>query len=425
MVDRRRRSLRAAALVGACAVVAGGTLVAPAGAQAAVDGDLTINPASGSTTAESLGEYTSANPCPSTHRFAANVQIVQDGTPLTLLVRLSANIFGLSDAAPPPGQLDAVGVGGLAQVFADNGLPSGDYQVALICYNTGATSWTAAASTSIRVDLGGGTWNVIDGGGEEPEPVTTTTSLAAQPTTARAGQPVTLTATVTGSGAAGSVEFLDGTASLGTDDVSGGRATLTVTSLSEGEHSLTAKFVPTDPDDFTPSTSGAIDVTITASNGGGSGGQELNVTVPEDGGTGELTLAVDGEPVTLEQVTSGELVFQGDLGAITVTDGRSPLAGWNVTGFTTDFTGDAGSFGGENLGWAPAVVTPNPADDVVEGLVVAPGGPGLAQPATLASAGAGMGGGATVLGGTLSLEVPAQTQPGDYAATLTITLMGE
>ncbi|BCB79533.1 hypothetical protein GCM10022251_42200 [Phytohabitans flavus] len=408
--------------------MAGAVLLGPTGAQADVGdgpGGLIINPTSGSTTAPSMGGYTIEHPCPADFRLAANIQVaLEEEPPVPTGAQLSANLFGLTDDPPPPGQLDAFGIGGLAQLFRDTGLTSGDHMVALLCYNDEFVPF-AAATTWIHVDLQGGTWNVIEGGGEDPEPVTTTTSLEAQPSTAQAGQPVTLTATVTGTGAAGSVEFLNGTASLGTDDVASGKATLTVASLPVGAHSLTAKFTPADPEDFTPSTSSEVTVTITESNGGGSGNQQLNVTVPPSEGDGELTLEVGGAPVDLEPVSGQELAFEGQLSEITVNDDRDQLAGWDLTGFTTDFSGDDGSFGGENLGWEPAVIEPNAANDVELGDPVAAGNPGIKETATLATADAGKGAGSCTLGGTLNLQVPAETPAGDYSATLTVTLLSK
>ena len=54
---------------------------------------------------------------------------------------------------------------------------------------------------------------------------------------------VTLTATVTPSGATGSVQFFDGATSLGTSPVSGGTAALGTSSLAVGVHSLTAQYL--------------------------------------------------------------------------------------------------------------------------------------------------------------------------------------
>jgi YVTN family beta-propeller protein len=73
---------------------------------------------------------------------------------------------------------------------------------------------------------------------------TSTTTVAAAPNPAKAGQSVTLTAhvTCTMGTPTGTVEFFDGTISLGTATLSGGNATLTVRNLAPGDHQITATY---------------------------------------------------------------------------------------------------------------------------------------------------------------------------------------
>ncbi len=67
-------------------------------------------------------------------------------------------------------------------------------------------------------------------------------ALAANPSPANTGQPVTLTATVTPSSATGSVNFFNGTMSLGMANISNGTATLTGVVLMDGSYSLSAQY---------------------------------------------------------------------------------------------------------------------------------------------------------------------------------------
>jgi hypothetical protein len=87
----------------------------------------------------------------------------------------------------------------------------------------------------------------------------TTTALAATPTSAQEpGVAVGLTATVSPSSAAGTVQFKDGATDLGSPvTVAAGAASATTTALSVGSHSVTGVFTPTDPAAFAPSTSAA------------------------------------------------------------------------------------------------------------------------------------------------------------------------
>jgi endo-1,3(4)-beta-glucanase len=126
--------------------------------------------------------------------------------------------------------------------------------------------------------------------------VTTTTSLAASPVgSAATGANVTLTATVSPSGAAGTVTFKDGAATIGTDPVSSGIASIDTTSLSLGGHTLTAEFASSNTGAYTNSTSSGLSYTITS--GGGGGGSSTNASaVPY------LALA-SGQPNTAVRTT--------------------------------------------------------------------------------------------------------------------------
>jgi len=86
----------------------------------------------------------------------------------------------------------------------------------------------------------------------------TTTSLVVSPVSPQmSGTAVTLSASVSAT-AAGNFEFFDGATSLGA-----GAATKTVTPT-VGSHSFTARFIPTNPAAFNPSTSVAHSFTVTA-----------------------------------------------------------------------------------------------------------------------------------------------------------------
>ncbi|MDQ2839435.1 MAG: Ig-like domain-containing protein, partial [Actinomycetota bacterium] len=88
--------------------------------------------------------------------------------------------------------------------------------------------------------------------------VTTTTVLTASPASpVVTPTPTTLSAAITPAGAAGTVQFLDGTSNLGAAVAVSGGAAQTTTTLAVGTHSLTAKFIPTDATAFTGSVSAA------------------------------------------------------------------------------------------------------------------------------------------------------------------------
>ncbi|WP_025156289.1 HtaA domain-containing protein [Leifsonia aquatica] len=95
-------------------------------------------------------------------------------------------------------------------------------------------------------------------------PKSTTLTVSSSASSVVTGTSVTLTATVDPA-AVGSVEFFDGSTSLGTSAIATGTtATLDTSALAVGSHQLSAVFTPTDPTVATASTASAITVTVTA-----------------------------------------------------------------------------------------------------------------------------------------------------------------
>jgi hypothetical protein len=113
----------------------------------------------------------------------------------------------------------------------------------------------------------------------------------------------------------------------------------------------------------------------------------------------------------------------GALSQITVTDTRNTFPGWAVTGQAADFAGSAAAAGATipagQLGWVPTDTSL--ATGAVLGPTVAPGSPGLATAALLASAVSGRGTGTTLLGADLTLDIPLAAIAGPYTSTLTVT----
>ena len=89
---------------------------------------------------------------------------------------------------------------------------------------------------------------------------TTTTALTASPNPSVFGQSVTFTATVTGSGATGTVTFMEGAATLGTGPLSSGTAVFSTSALAVGVHTITAVYAG--DASFSGSTSPALTQTV-------------------------------------------------------------------------------------------------------------------------------------------------------------------
>jgi hypothetical protein len=83
------------------------------------------------------------------------------------------------------------------------------------------------------------------------------------PSPAFQGFPAIILARVEPSGAAGTVQFMDGTTALGAPQpVFGGYAFLFTLRLAKGTHGLTAVFAPADPAAFGPSTSDNVPLEV-------------------------------------------------------------------------------------------------------------------------------------------------------------------
>ena len=131
-------------------------------------------------------------------------------------------------------------------VFSNNGvavatanLVSGQAQVLIATLPVGSNSLTAAYA--------GDTTHGASTSAALPQivtPATTPTSvtLTSSANPSIAGRPLWLTATVSPAAATGTVQFLDGAAPLGTATIAGGWATLSLTTLTLGTHSVTALY---------------------------------------------------------------------------------------------------------------------------------------------------------------------------------------
>ena len=90
----------------------------------------------------------------------------------------------------------------------------------------------------------------------------TSTMLAASTSAIEVGSPVTFTATVAPSAASGSVEFFDGTTSIGTGTLAAGVASLTTSALPVGTASVTAVYAG--GSGYATSTSAPVSVVVSA-----------------------------------------------------------------------------------------------------------------------------------------------------------------
>ncbi|SDJ46986.1 Ig-like domain (group 3) [Frankineae bacterium MT45] len=297
--------------------------------------------------------------------------------------------------------------------------------------------FTPAANAAVGASTGTLSFNIAHSAA-----VATTTGLAISgPTAAYSAD--TLSATVTPSSAAGSVQFLDGSSVLGSAVVSAGSATLAYNLFGQGSHSLTAVFTPADAASFTGSTSPAVPYTADAPAGAAPALSDVKAEVA----AGSLSISSPytvTNPIDLGQLAldstdtylEASKPFGTSTDPIQVTDTRAGNLPWTATVQSTDFSSSTGSINGENLGLTALTpvatagnALPGAAGNVktfdnAAALGVSTtdtGSLGLkGSPHTFATATNGTG----TIGftGTLSLVAPSNTAAGNYIAHLTFTV---
>ena len=167
----------------------------------------------------------------------------------------------------------------------------------------------------------------------------------------------------------------------------------------------------------------SADFPLGAVGGEDTDGQTVAVTVPPVVGEFAWSIAGGDHSVRLSDAenTGAYLRSTGAIVPILVTDTRPGGPAWSISGQVSDFSG---GLPGSYLGWTPVVTTAGAG--AVAGAPVASGYPtgnGLADPSVLAAAPAAHAPGTATIGADLDLRLPADTTPGSYTATLTITAL--
>jgi hypothetical protein len=150
---------------------------------------------------------------------------------------------------------------------------------------------------------------------------TTSTTLTSDHNPSIVGQTVTLSATVAGFNAAGTVTFKDGATVLGTAALAGGTATLGVSSLTQGTHSITASYSG-DANNLTsgstlsqvvnpPPAKVATTTTLTSSGSQSSVGQVVTFTATVAGSspTGTVTFSDANKTLGTATLVNGVATF--------------------------------------------------------------------------------------------------------------------
>ena len=193
----------------------------------------------------------------------------------------------------------------------------------------------------------------------------TTTSLSASANPITAGQSTTLTATVTGTYATGTVTFKDGTVTLGTTPLSASVATLTPTFSSAGSHALTAVY--NGDSAYATSTSSALSLTVNSF-------------------ADTVTLAIGANPAYQYQnvpMTASVAGFDPS-GTVTFLEGSTTLGSAPVSAGKATFTAQFSTAGTRTLTASySGDGNDTPATSLGVSLQILPGGPIPVSPAPI------------------------------------------
>lgn len=441
-------SKKLVAIAVAGAVVFGG-LTATQAASAdlltgAQTGTVTINPTSGSVSTPAanafgtmLSETHVTNGCPVGFQQASQTVMVQDqaGVPvysnLSLVRNPSTALVGGAQG------LDATPIHLTQATTAPNNNPyvsnypftrvgttfnDGAFEIRVYCRASATSSNNVTDKYfSIAMKLAGDTWSV-----DTPK---TPTELGLTGAT-NGDNSVALTATVKDAGTkatlntAGNVTFnqvMPSAVIVATVPAAAGIAATNTAVLIPGTYQFTATY--NGDTAYAGSTVvGSFTVIIAGSNQVIS---NLTVTIPT---TGTLGLTGQANPSVAfgKAVQNGGLLqASGVLPSLQVNDTRNLGAlPWSLTGKVGDFTAAGGKIiDGKALGWTPALVGTLNAGTVGASVLANTTGALKAPGSALAIGSVVNGTPLTSVGATLQFEVPANTATGDYAATLTLTLI--
>jgi streptogramin lyase len=389
-----------AAATGVSCAATSCTAVVPAGSLGTVHVRATT--AAGTSTTSSADEYTYLAPAPP-----------------------APSVTGISPATGPTDGGTVVTVTGTN--LADGSVWFGTAAASGTCSATSCTVTSPQSGSGVvhvRVSTAGGTSPKVAadkftyvGSGS----TASTTTVAASPTTAVVGDPVTFTAHVTPAAATGQVVFREGATALGTVDLAGGTAQLTTSSLPIGSHQVAAEYLGDDT--YAGSTATPVTVTITDEPvlQPTTTTIEADPTTVHEGETVTLTAAVDPEAAT------GTVTFADDDGVldeIEVVDGVAETEVFLEAGshdIVASYSGDDGYEPSES---DPVTVTVQQAQQTTTTLTAAPATAQLQSPVTFTAtvAPAAATGTVTFVDDTTQVVLGHKTVSGGLASLTTTTL---
>jgi Big-like domain-containing protein len=289
---------------------------------------------SGSTWTQEDGTFTpptsGSGPTATTTAVTANPDSpITAGTSVTFTATVTPTAAGavqFMDGAATLGSPVTVTTG--TATYTTTSLSAATHSITAVFTPTESTAFSPSTSTALSY--------VVNASGA----TATSTAIAANPGgPVTSGTSVMFTATVTPSTAPGSVQFMDGTSTLGSPvTVADGLATFTTSNLSVDTHSITAVFTSSTPSAFASSTSLPLSIEVDASTGSGPATTTTqltaNPTSPTTAGT-SVTFTATVSPSS----AAGSMQFMDGTNAlgspVTVSSGSATSAAITTLSTTT------------------------------------------------------------------------------------------
>ena len=269
--------------------------------------------------------------------ITAGNDVLQGNTPINLVDGASGLSFPVSSI--------------FRDIFQQNAInnPSGAYTVRIACIGADSFTETGEFSQAVNFTPTGTQFNATYATVVPAQ--STTTTLAQNNASGSFGDSVTFTATVSPTSAAGSVQFKDGAADLGSPQAVNGSgvATFTTTSLSVGSHAISSVFTPSGSG-FNGSTSNSVTHTV--------GAVSTSMTLGSNGPTAQYAPATF--TATVSPAATGTVTFsegQAILGTGTVNT-TTGVATYTTTALTVGTHSVAAHFAPSGSGASPADAGP-------------------------------------------------------------------
>jgi len=430
-----------AAIAVASGLILGGVGAAQSASAAEITGTITITPASGNVSDQYfLNSIAVSTGAPVGFRAAGATYIYQGGVEMggisNLRTTAMPSTYGTNGLDGNPASMDrSVSPG---NNFVTNKqlnalttpLATGNFEVRFY-YFASSTTLDRVTAPYVKLDLA---YNATTGawGAPAAAPIATTTSLTAGAT----GTTVALGATVkfgssVATAAAGTVSFFEGATQVGTTQtVAAGLASVSLTAVTDGNHSYTAVFAPSDAV-YSASTSASASVSLgalvaPAFTAAVPVGITFDIAAGTNGGVLQLTSRSSNVALGTATIGGGTFNASGTLNAVVDDSRQAGSPDWSLTGVMGDFAAGTKTLSGKYLGWTPAVTAGSvgnagavvlPAPGSVNGLKTSSqlsyGSTSAADPQVTS----------TTVSALLQLKAPKNTAAGNYAGVLTLTLI--